>query len=60
MDRVGIGDLDGDGLYDFVVKHPAGNVDPGRRVPSTDTYKIDPKGASSTSRTSRATGARRS
>lgn len=41
VDRVGIGDLDGDGHYDFVVKHPAGNIDPGRRVPSKDTYKID-------------------
>ena len=41
VDRVGIGDLDGDGHYDFVVKHPAGTVDPGRRVPSKDTYKID-------------------
>ena len=41
VDRVGIGDLDGDGHYDFVVKHPAGNIDPGRRVPSRDTYKID-------------------
>jgi rhamnogalacturonan endolyase len=41
VDRVGIGDLDGDGSYDFVVKHPAGRIDPGRRVPSTDTYKID-------------------
>ena len=41
VDRVGIGDLDGDGAYDFIVKHPAGRIDPGRRVPSTDTYKID-------------------
>jgi rhamnogalacturonan endolyase len=41
VDRVGIGDLDGDGEYDFIVKHPAGRIDPGRRVPSTDTYKID-------------------
>jgi hypothetical protein len=41
VDRVGIGDLDGDGHYDFVVKHPAGNIDPGRRVPSKNTYKID-------------------
>ena len=41
VDRVGIGDLDGDGTYDFVVKHPVGQIDPGRRVPSTDTYKID-------------------
>jgi rhamnogalacturonan endolyase len=41
VDRVGIGDLNGDGAYDFVVKHPAGSVDPGRKVPSKDTYKID-------------------
>ena len=41
VDRVGIGDLDGDGHFDFVVKHPSGNIDPGRRVPSKDTYKID-------------------
>ena len=41
VDRVGIGDLDGDGHYDFVVKHPSGNIDPGRRVPSKDTYKVD-------------------
>ncbi|NWF85019.1 MAG: silent information regulator protein Sir2 [Bryobacteraceae bacterium] len=41
VDRVGIGDLNGDGAYDFVVKHPAGTVDPGRVVPSSATYKID-------------------
>ena len=41
VDRVGIGDLNADGAYDFVVKHPSGNIDPGRRVPSTQTYKVD-------------------
>jgi hypothetical protein len=41
VDRVGIGDLDGDGAYDFVVKHPAGMIDPGKQVPSAHTYKID-------------------
>lgn len=41
VDRVGIGDLNGDGTYDFVVKHPGGRVDPGRTVPSPDTFKID-------------------
>jgi rhamnogalacturonan endolyase len=41
VDRVGIGDLNGDGAYDFVVKHPAGNIDPGRIRPSPDTYKLD-------------------
>jgi rhamnogalacturonan endolyase len=41
VDRVGLGDLNGDGIYDFVVKHPTGRIDPGRRVASPDTYKID-------------------
>lgn len=41
IDRVGIGDLNGDGTYDFVVKHPSGSVDPGRIRPSRDTYKIE-------------------
>jgi rhamnogalacturonan endolyase len=41
VDRVGIGDLNGDGAYDFVVKHPAGRIDPGRSAPSPDTFKID-------------------
>jgi rhamnogalacturonan endolyase len=41
VDRVGIGDLNGDGTYDFIVKHPAGRIDPGRVVPSGDTYKLD-------------------
>jgi rhamnogalacturonan endolyase len=38
---VGLGDLDGDGTYDFVVKHPAGGKDPGSIRPNTTTYKID-------------------
>jgi rhamnogalacturonan endolyase len=41
VDRVGVGDLNADGAYDFVVKHPAGSVDPGRQVPSKESYKID-------------------
>lgn len=39
---VAVGDLDGDGTYDFVVKHGAGmGKDPGRVRPNTGTYKID-------------------
>ena len=41
VDRVGVGDLNADGAYDFVVKHPSGSVDPGRQVPSKESYKID-------------------
>ncbi len=41
VDRVAIGDLDGDGAYDFVVKHPSGGIDPGRIRPSSDAYKLD-------------------
>lgn len=41
VDRVAIADLNADGTYDFVVKHPAGGIDPGRIRPSGDTYKID-------------------
>ena len=38
---VGIGDLNGDGVYDFVVKHPAGGKDPGRVGPNRGSYKYD-------------------
>ncbi len=41
VDRVALADLNADGAYDFVVKHPAGGIDPGRIRPSSDTYKID-------------------
>jgi rhamnogalacturonan endolyase len=41
ISHVGIGDLDGDGVYDFVVKHPGGGKDPGRITVSRDTYKFD-------------------
>ena len=45
VEKVGIGDLDGDGRYDFVLKHPAGNVllydDYTKWKRSPDTYKID-------------------
>jgi rhamnogalacturonan endolyase len=38
---VGIGDLDDDGVYDFVVKHPGGGKDPGRVGPNRGSYKYD-------------------
>jgi len=41
VDRIGIGDLDGDGIYDFIVKHPVQVADPGVFVKPEDTYKID-------------------
>lgn len=42
IDKVGVGDLDGDGEYDFVVKRPAGTIDPSHTTrPSPDTFKIE-------------------
>jgi len=41
ISMVGVGDLDGDGVYDFVVKHPGGGKDPGRLSVSRDTFKYD-------------------
>jgi hypothetical protein len=41
ISMTGIGDLDGDGVYDFVVKHPGGGKDPGRISVNRDTYKFD-------------------
>ncbi|MBP7050136.1 MAG: silent information regulator protein Sir2 [Phycisphaerae bacterium] len=38
---VGIADLDGDGVYDFVVKHPGQGKDPGRAGPNRGSYKFD-------------------
>ena len=38
---VAVGDLDGDGVYDFVVKHPGQGKDPGRTGPNTGSYKYD-------------------
>lgn len=38
---VGVGDLNGDGTYDFVVKHPGAGKDPGRRGPNRGSYKYD-------------------
>jgi rhamnogalacturonan endolyase len=39
--KIGIGDLDGDGTYDYVIKQPRGSIDPGRQRHSPDTYKIE-------------------
>ncbi|MDR2839793.1 MAG: silent information regulator protein Sir2 [Paludibacter sp.] len=40
--KLAVADLNGDGIYDFIVRHPASNVDPGTN-PDTigTTYKID-------------------
>ena len=43
--RIGIGDLNGDGAYDFVIQHPDFNVDPWYRAGywkrSPEPYKLD-------------------
>ena len=41
--KIGVGDLNGDGVYDYVVKHPIENVDPWSVVwyKSPDTYKLE-------------------
>ncbi|MFO8082339.1 MAG: hypothetical protein R6V07_18815 [Armatimonadota bacterium] len=41
--RVGIGDLNGDGEYDYVIKQPNENVDPGTMYwrPSEGTYTVE-------------------
>lgn len=43
IQKVAVADLNGDGEYDFVVKHPHQNVDPWNVVwyKSPDTYKLD-------------------
>ena len=45
LKRIGFGDLDGDGAYDFVLQHPDFNVDPYHRPGywkrSLETYKLD-------------------
>lgn len=39
--KVGIADLDGDGVYDLIVKQPGRSIDPGRPRRSPGTYKIE-------------------
>lgn len=39
--KVAIADLNGAGVYDFVVKRPAGGIDPGRARPSPGSYRIE-------------------
>lgn len=39
--KVAIADLNGDGVYDFVIKQPGGGLDPGTARPSPDTYKLE-------------------
>ena len=41
--KCGLGDLDGDGRYDYVIKQPNANIDPWYKYwkPSPDTYKIE-------------------
>ena len=41
--KVGIGDLNGDGVYDVIAQHPSSNVDPWHKYwkPSKATFKLD-------------------
>ena len=39
--KVGIGDLNGDGRYDFVIKQPNINIDPSHHKPAETTYKLE-------------------
>ncbi len=43
IDKVGIADLDGDGQYDYVVRHATGNVDPWYKYwyKSPDTFQLE-------------------
>ncbi len=43
VQKVGVGDLDGDGRFDFVLKTPEDNIDPAGNYwkPSPDTYRLD-------------------
>lgn len=39
--KVGVGDLNGDGVYDLIIKQPSGSIDPGSIRMSQDTYKFE-------------------
>lgn len=39
--RIAVGDLNGDGKYDFVIKQPAASIDPGSPRRSPSTYKLE-------------------
>jgi len=41
--KVGIGDLDGDGIYDYVIKQPGANIDPWHKYwhKSPETFKLE-------------------
>jgi rhamnogalacturonan endolyase len=39
--KLAIADLDGDGIYDYVIKQPGRSLDPGRQRRSPDTYKVE-------------------
>ncbi len=45
LNKVAVGDLDGDGAYDFIIRHPNFNTDPyhapGYWKRSPETYKLD-------------------
>lgn len=41
--KIGVGDLDGDGQFDYVIKQPGGNVDPWHKYwyKSPETFKLE-------------------
>ncbi len=41
--KLALADLNGDGRYDYVIKHPEKNIDPANTywIPSSETYKIE-------------------
>ena len=39
--KIGIGDVNGDGSYDFVIKRPQGEIDPGYAGKSSTSFKVE-------------------